>query len=147
MMNKFISTKYKKIKRFLNSYHKIFIPVVLIISFILNIYMVYKLNNGQVEYVISICNIEINSVVNDNLTSINLYANNKYYKNLNWLFKGNSIYVPSKFINPNFLNTNVDSSIPSSFIVYMLEYRTELFNQNIKDQIHFLENIVSLLES
>lgn len=55
--------------------------------------------------------------------------------------------MPSKFISLATKTNVVNSLNSSSSIIPMLEFRNELLNQDKKNYIIILENIVSLLEN
>lgn len=89
-MKKFILAKYKKIKRFLKLNYRIFVYITLIISLILNIYMIYKFNNQQMQCFISVLdetkitqNIELYYNINNNLSSSADEYNKYFLDNLN----------------------------------------------------------------
>lgn len=153
-MKKFILAKYKKIKRFLKLNYRIFVYITLIISLILNIYMIYKFNNQQMQCFISVLdetkitqNIELYYNINNNLSSSADEYNKYFLDNLNWIINNDSLYVPSKFISLATKTNVVNSLNSSSSIIPMLEFRNELLNQDKKNYIIILENIVSLLEN
>nr|YP_010690217.1 hypothetical protein PQ570_mgp19 [Neopestalotiopsis cubana]WBU13056.1 hypothetical protein [Neopestalotiopsis cubana] len=153
-MKKFILAKYKKIKRFLKLNYRIFVYITLIISLILNIYMIYKFNNQQMQYFISVLdetkitqNIELYYNINNNLSSSADEYNKYFLENLSWIINNDSLYVPSKFISLATKTNVVNSLNSSSSIISMLEFRNELLNQDKKNYIIILENIVSLLEN
>lgn len=128
-----------------------FMHIVWIISLILNIYMIYKANNQQMQPLFYVQNIEIYSTINDHFCGSvyksTCYEHNKYVvQNLNWLLNNNHLYVPSKFIEISLKNNVVYSLNSSSDIISMLEFRNDILNQSKKNYITILENIVSLLE-